>query len=520
MRYFRNVYVRMMVLATVLLSFPADASARPGDCRTVDFYPDTVSVLDNPLDGWVLYLGRNWDADFWETQGYDNVKVSGQDTAVRVSDYAGTAYLRTSWTSMEPEEGKYFWTDPDSRLYRLVKSVMDRGLKMAFRIVVDGRDQGLNTPQFVFDAGAGYYLENEKFPDRKTPYPQDPVFRKYYEKFIEAFAKEFNDPDKVAFIDGYGLGKWGEGHNVVYEPGNAVTEKTAGYKSETMAWITSLYARCFTEIPLVINYHRHIGHPVSEGRQAEPDSEHLLQIAIGNGYCLRSDAFGMNNQDWGYNDWERNFVKKWAYRLPVIMEGGWIVGQHSWWNDPAGYKIPRDVRIGEFITSEEAKVNMMDFRSGKETLSWFQDAFDYVKKFVAEGGYRLYPESVSVPVSVGKGRQVRIMHRWANIGWGYCPNNIPQWNYRYKVAFALLDKSGEPVSVYVDSVSDPSGWIKGSPVSYEFDFCLGDVMPGDYTWAAAIVDTSRGNRPGIELAVDRSLVTDGGWVRISPVRIR
>lgn len=510
----------MAVLASVLLTVNIDISARQGVCRTVDFCPDTVSVLDNPLNGWVLYLGRDWDADFWDRQGYDNVKVPGMDAPVKVSDYAGTAYLRTSWTAMEPEEGKYFWTDPDSRLYRLVKSVMDRGLRMAFRIVVDGRDQGLNTPQFVFDAGAEYYLENEKFPDRKTPYPQDPVFRKYYEKFIEAFAEEFNDPDKVAFIDGYGLGKWGEGHNVVYEPGNAVTEKTAGYKSETMEWITGLYARCFTEVPLVINYHRHIGHPVSEGRQAEPDSGELLQIAIDNGYCLRSDAFGMNNQDWGYNDWEREFVKKWTYRLPVIMEGGWIVGQHSWWNDPAGYRTPRDVRIGEFTASEEAKVNMMDFRSGKETLSWFHDAFDYVKKFVAEGGYRLYPESVNIPVAVRKDRQVRIRHRWSNIGWGYCPDNIPQWNYRYKVAFALLDNDGKPVSVYVDSGSDPSEWIKGTPVSYDFVFSLGDVEPGNYTWATAVVDTSRGNRPGIELAVDRSFVTPDGWVRISPVRIR
>lgn len=84
-----------------------------------------------------------------------------------------------------------------------------------------------------------------------------------------------------------------------------------------MEWITSLYSRNFTRVPLVINYHRHIGAPVSEGRQVDPDSEHLLQIAIDNGYCLRADSFGMHNQDWGYNDWERNYVKQWNQKYKV-----------------------------------------------------------------------------------------------------------------------------------------------------------------------------------------------------------
>ena len=30
-------------------------------------------------------------------------------------------------------------------------------MKLSFRIVVDGRDQGQNTPDYVFDAGAAYF---------------------------------------------------------------------------------------------------------------------------------------------------------------------------------------------------------------------------------------------------------------------------------------------------------------------------------------------------------------------------
>ena len=33
--------------------------------RVYSFEPDTVHVLKNPLTGWVMYLGRTWDENFW-----------------------------------------------------------------------------------------------------------------------------------------------------------------------------------------------------------------------------------------------------------------------------------------------------------------------------------------------------------------------------------------------------------------------------------------------------------------------
>ena len=41
---------------------------------------------------------------------------------------------------------------------------------------------------------------------------------------------------------------------------------------------------------------------------------------------------------------------------------------------------------GEFDDSKEARVNMMDFRVGDETESWFKTSFNLVKRFIAEGG--------------------------------------------------------------------------------------------------------------------------------------
>lgn len=488
------------------------------DCKTtVKISPDRTTVLKNPLNGWVMYVSGTADPSYFDTKIY--VPDLGREVYVR--DYASACYIRTGWKNLNPAKGQYAWDDPTSSIGKLVNRAEELGLPIAFRVVVDGRDQRENTPQFVFDDGAEYWLSDAKYPDRKTPIAIDPIWRKHYETFVKAFAARFNDPQKTAFIDAYGLGKWGEGHNVCYEQNNAVSDRTSEYKAETMRWITGLYADNFTKIPLVINYHRQIGHPVSEGRNAQPDSETVLQIALDNGYCLRSDAFGMNNQDWGYNDWEKAYAMKWALRVPILMEGGYIVSSHSYWNDPAGYRkgYPGDVRAGEFNSSMEAKVNTMDFRVGDETKSWFEDAFEYVGRFVAEGGYRLYPTSVSFPSAVKFGDNVTVGHSWTNLGWGYCPVNLPQWDYKYKVGVALLDSNDKPVKVVVATDTDLSKWLKGEIASYKTAVEIKGVAVGAYTWAVGIVDTTRDNAIGIRPAAAAKNVTADGWVRAGTVTV-
>ena len=297
-----------------------------------------------------------------------------------------------------------------------------------------------------------------------------------------------------------------------------VDENTETVKREVLDWITKLYAKHFTKVPLVINYHRVLGHPTSQGTPNE-HSEELVALAISNGYCIRSDAFGMTNSSWGYTAWEKAVAATWRYKVPILMEGGYIVSSHSYWNDPAGYREghPEDVRKGEFNASAEAHVNMMDFRVGQETESWFKDSFTLVKRFISEGGYRLYPDQVSLPDKMKSGETVKIYSRWRNMGWGYCPNNLPQWNYKYKVAFALLDASGKAQQVFVDKNCEPSAWVDSKPFSYEFQTTT-NLPAGKYMWAVAIVDTTKENKPAIELAVNDEKTAEG-WVKLLEVQI-
>lgn len=500
--------MRKIILVIPMLLFSAAMYAQ----AVVSFQPDTETVLRNPLNGWVMYLGRSWDEDFWtETDPPYDAMPTSDGTVVRVSDYATTAYIRTHWSMLEPEEGKYVWRDPDSRISRLLATCRERGLRLAFRIVVDGRDQGQNTPMYVIDAGAEYYTEGNG--NHKSPYPDDPVFQEKYARFIKAFAEDFNDHDKVDFIDAFGLGKWGESHAMIYkDPAN---------KRKVFEWITDLYSRTFTEVPLIIHYHRVLADdnkdswgPVSE------DTEELLEIALDKGYSLRHDAFGMHGY---YQDWEKEYAKKWNFKRPILMEGGWITAaHHRYWRDPSGrYREghSEDVRKGEFEASAEARVNTMDFRINDETKSWFTQTFGLVRRFVAEGGYRLYPDKVVVPSKARKGSMVTLTHRWNNMGWGYCPNNIPQWNWRYKVAFALLDRNGKVVKTFVDEKTEPSEWIREKPVTYMTEICLDGIPAGKYMWAVGIVDTDRENRIGIDMAVSREVLTPEGWAKIAEIKI-
>ena len=482
--------------------------------EVVNIAPDTVSVIKNPLNGWVMYMGRNWDADFGKVFRYDEFPADVPGGKVRVSDYCGTAYIRTSWASMEPEEGKYFWNDPDSHLYRLLAEVRNRGMRLAFRIVVDGRDQGQNTPQFVIDAGAKCFASKLGNKEVYTPYPDDPVFQEKYAAFIKAFAARYNSSDEVDFIDAYGLGKWGEAHSMKYIDGK---DKIPVYE-----WITDLYSKNFTNVPLLMNYHRVLAEETVNGWEDEPnpDSEGMLESAIRKGYSLRHDAFGMTGY---YKEWEKAFAAKWNFKVPIILEGGWITGaHHRYWIDPSGKYHeghPEEVRRAEMEAGEEAHVNMMDFRVGNETETWFRN-MDLVERFIRHGGYRLCPVQVMFPKEAESGETLTLTHTWENLGWGYCPNNIRQWNFRYKPSFALIDGNGKVVKTFVDPKAEPSDWRQSKPVSYTMEVVLNDVPSGTYTWAVSIADTRKNDVPGLNMAVDAASLTADGWLKVGKITVK
>ncbi|MDE5891182.1 MAG: DUF4832 domain-containing protein, partial [Bacteroidales bacterium] len=112
----------------------------------------------------------------------------------------------------------------------------------------------------------------------------------------------------------------------------------------------------------------------------------------------------------------------------------------------------------------------------------------------------------------------------SNYGWGYCPNNIPAFNWRYKGAFALFEYNdgslGKLVKVFVDEKIEPSEWRLNSPVSYSTEIDLSGIPAGTYMWAIGIVDTAKGNVPGLNMAVTSSRLTEDGWAQIIAVEVK
>jgi hypothetical protein len=124
-----------------------------------------------------------------------------------------------------------------------------------------------------------------------------------------------------------------------------------------------------------------------------------------------------------------------------------------------------------------------------------------------------------VPDKAVVGETVKVTTRWSNYGWGYCPNNIPQWNYKYKGAIALLDSKNKVVKCFVDEKIEPSEWRVSFPKDYETSITLDGLQPGSYMWAVGIVDRTENNRPGLNLAATSSRITEDGWVKVYAITL-
>lgn len=182
------------------------------------------------------------------------------------------------------------------------------------------------------------------------------------------------------------------------------------------------------------------------------------------------------------------------------------------------------MRQGEFDDARDAHANMMDFRYNSnidisETASWFTTHFDLVKTFISRGGYRLYPSSVTVPTKAINGTTITFNSTWCNVAWGYCPTNLPQWNQKYKVAYALLDAEDNVVKHFVDTATDLSQWRQGKPTNYVTTISFNGVKAGNYRWAVGLVDTTQQNRIGLLMAVDQKLQVGDGWLPVGQVEV-
>ncbi len=458
------------------------------EVRNVTVQPeeDRTGVIRNPAMGWVLYADAFADfpqADvYWKSQ----------------APYAGSAsilYVRLPWSQLEPQEGVYAWEN-DQNFIDLIQGALDRGLKLAFRVYVDSEGSYQQaTPQYVIDAGANGVVDAKN--GLWSPYVDDPVFQEKFSSFLEAFASEYNDPAVVDFVDGNGLGRWGEGNRLKLQEGDV---------SAVLRWITEAYATNFTRVLLGVQYNKS-----STGFGLD----NIDTVALGEyGYVIRKDTLGL---PYWFTETDKERIRSHFPGVPFYGENvyQYLQSRQRWADDYDTLRAALEAVLNDALSLH---ANTLDLRIPEDTEAWFSEAPDLVQEFIVRGGYRLIPVEVTYPDTIEQGGELTILHTWKNTGVGVLPNNKPQWNYKYKVAFALLDPAGQVVFRAIDGVAEPSGWIEGEQYSYTLKTFPGSVPAGSYRLGCAIIDSTTDNMPAINLAILNER-TDSGWYILGDILV-
>jgi hypothetical protein len=317
---------------------------------------------------------------------------------------------------MEPAEGHYAWNE-DENYKKLVQGALDRNIKLAFRVVVDSQNVHMQaTPQFVFDAGAVGVGANSN-PNFKTPRLTDPIFREKFEDFVRAFAKQYDDPSIVDYIDAGGFGYWGEMQTII--PALTKVELDG-----TFRWVVNLYADNFNHILL--------------GQQDKSAFDWSLQdwAYEEKGFILRRDSYG--SFQWFPQADKDRIVARWP-DVPVFAENCYqtFVSRAS---SCDGRNRPiRDMLTRVVNDALYTHANTLDLRHPEDVIEFATNHAELVEKFALEGGYRFVLKEVSYPSVMDSRKPYMIYHSWKNTGVGKLPNDLRNWGYKCKVAFALLD---------------------------------------------------------------------------------
>ncbi|MFV0376923.1 MAG: hypothetical protein ACK5JD_06415 [Mangrovibacterium sp.] len=440
--------------------------------KTIHFYPDTTSNLKNPYMGWTLYSENRWrhaNGDtYWKQQ----------DKAAK--DHAGVFYLRWKWEDLEPNEGEYAW-ECDTVFQNLIQGAIDRNLRLAFRAFIH-----TGTPQYVLDG-----CETYEHWGKQTPYPDDDFFLAKYIQFIEAFGKKFNNPALVDYVDSYGLGWWGEGHNIKY--------KNPEKKYESHNRIVKAYAKAFDKVINVVNF-------------GVRDKQQQNMVYNELGFSPRRDGYGSK---WFPLKDQINLSKHFP-QTPIIAEACY------WGNNKIEYHIEsegkkvwnswRDYYTEVVDLALKTHANYLDMRTEHETKRYLEDAPEAAKKFLSKGGYRIYPDSIRFLVT---GKQLTIEHTWTNLGVGFLPNNNRNLGHKYKVAFALFKNNGTLVQRWVSNKIDVSKLVNGNSITTSDLFDLSNTVNRKYKLAVGIINIRENDSKDIALAIEGAQKLQNEWVYIS-----
>ena len=184
-----------------------------------------VSVRPQSSDKVLLnpYKGLNYYTTKLDLSKLDFTKPGIQNAKV--------VYHRLSWKQLEPVEGKYEFDVIKNNIKTLAQHGKMLGIGIGSCITYNGfnnKNNAQNTPDWFFKnykaayteqiVGNGTAANSNVFSKAdgtqylKVPVYNDPIFKEKMQKFLSAFAEEFNGDPNIAFVDMRVYGNWGEWH--------------------------------------------------------------------------------------------------------------------------------------------------------------------------------------------------------------------------------------------------------------------------------------------------------------------
>lgn len=520
MKQFQKAYSKYSrnfskILWTVVFSLMVSLSATGQSTTTKTFETDSTSVLRNPCVGWAIYC-EGWEFENTWRSIYPQVNAENfwkQMDSISAHKYATHIYIRILWSALEPEEGKYAWKN-NQEYIQFIEEAKKRDLKLSFRVycsTMSRTEEG--TPKYVFDAGAGYNwdsrIKNGKEYKMRDAFMDDPIFLEKFETFVKAFAQEYDNPDVTDYVDGFGAGWWGEGHH------NNIKDKDN--LPMLIDKITGFYYKYFKNIVTVYNLaHKHPDPTVVSDFELAKELVYEQR-----GFIPRRDGLGSH---W-FSRGDRDMMQYYFFpNSPLIGEGCYWLSNPVETADPKSSLDTRFAMKDWPITLKKGlddalnfHSNTFDLRVPKEAKLWIEEMPDQVQRFITHGGYRFIPENITFSNEAAVGGKIVVTHTWKNTGVGLLPNNHPNWNKKYKVAFALLDpKDKSIVSQTIVENSNPGTWIKGRFYTYRNEIGVG-AAKDSLLLAVSIFDTKK-NEPGLELGVKEKSINN--WYPLGMVSVK
>ena len=490
-----SMMIRRLTKFCDRLKLPAHMTTTP---IVYTFTADTRRLMRNPATGWMLYIDQDGTTLTPGHAGnYLDAETYWQSVAAAVP-HANILYIRLPWAEFEPVEGRYAW-EHNANFRAILQGARERGLQLAFRVYVDCSDCQIQaTPDWVRAAGAAGKLQVENpgaNGPKWNPFLHDPVFRQKFGAFIQALGRRFDQPDEVAFVDGEGLGRWGEMHTYcLADPGRYVE-----LGREIVQWVTATYRAAFPRSILGHQFQN-----FSLGRDTD-------DAVVGpSRYVLRRD--GLASPIWFKQD-EKDRIKSYWPIVPVYAENCYwrFSGNEQWWRGD-GFPSLRALLEAALRDAAEIHANTFDLRVPADAADWLREAPDLVEKFQQQAGYRMGPVQITVARQIPATGQLPVTHTWRNSGWGLLPNRA--WNYRLAPAFALL--TGDRVAAVAVSTADPGQCLPGQDQAWTETLDFGTLQPGRYRLAVGIVDRAD-RRPRITLAVADA--PSAGWLPVGEMAV-